>query len=206
MRSTRALFASIGVSVSLVAAAALSLFTVSAVIAFGGWSAGMGESAPPPALVFDGTAPTQPEDGTAWLAAAEPVVLRATARSRPRRAASAPAPAASSTAAGLDVVTRRPVVDHAPARTRTAVRPPAATPPPASAPAPTPKPTTGDAVRRVGEDLSSAAQSTGKTLSDLTAPLGPPISAAVAQVLDLVAAVLQRTTKGLGGVLDKTLP
>ena len=38
MSGTRALFTSIGVSFSLVAAAALSLLAVSAVFAFGGWS------------------------------------------------------------------------------------------------------------------------------------------------------------------------
>jgi hypothetical protein len=58
-------------------------------------------------------------------------------------------------------------------------------------------------VRRLGDDLSSVAQNTGKALSDVTAPLAPPVSSAVQKVLDAVAEVLQRTTNGLGGTLDK---
>ena len=68
MGSTRALFASIGVSVSLVAAAAMSLFTVSVVIAFGGWSAGMGESTMPSALIIDGSAATRTAAETTRMA------------------------------------------------------------------------------------------------------------------------------------------
>jgi len=64
-------------------------------------------------------------------------------------------------------------------------------------------PATGDGVRRVGDDLSSTAHSTGQALADVTAPLSPPVSAAVQKVLDLVAALLRRTTNGLGGTLDK---
>ena len=52
MSGTRALFASIGASVSLVAAAALSLLAVSAVFAFGGWSTPVAESARQSALVL----------------------------------------------------------------------------------------------------------------------------------------------------------
>jgi len=203
MRGTRALFASIGVSVALVAAAALSLFTVSVVIAFGGWSAGMGESSPPTALIFAGTAPAQPRHGKPEPAA-KPVVLRAPARSRPRRAAAVRARTASRTVPVADAVLRRPVSGRAPAPTPPAVRPPAATPAPAAARAPKPK--TGDAVRRVGTDLSSTVESVGKGLSDVTTPLAPPLGSAVAHVVDLVAAVLQHTTDGIGATLDKTLP
>jgi hypothetical protein len=203
MGGTRALFASIGVSVALVAAAALSLFTVSVVIAFGGWSAGMGESAPPTALVFAGGTPTQSGDGKARHAA-KPVVLRAPARSRPRRAASVRARTASRTVRGADAVVRRPVAAQAPAVTPPAVHRPDPAPAPAATRAPTPK--TGDGVRRVGTGLSSTVQSVGKGLADVTTPLAPPVGSAVQHVVDLVAAVLQHTTDGLGATLDKTLP
>jgi hypothetical protein len=205
MRGTRALLASIGVSVALVAAAALSLFTVSVVIAFGGWSAGMGESAPPTALVFAGGAPTQPRDGKARHAA-KPVVLRAPARSRPRRAASVRARTASRTVRGADAVVRRPVAAQAPAVTPPAVHSPDPAPAPAPAATRAPTPKTGDGVRRVGTGLSSTVQSVGKGLSDVTTPLAPPVGSAVQHVVDLVAAVLQHTTDGLGATLDKTLP
>jgi hypothetical protein len=196
MGSTRALFASIGVSVSLIAAAALSLLTVSVLIAFGGWSAGLGESAPPSALVIAGTATTASKNESMRHRAA-PVVLRA----RPQRhAAAAPARGAPKTArvAEARVVPRR-AVTSAPAAA------PVQTPPATTQPAPAPKHTvpTADAVRRLGDDLSSTVQNTGKALNEVTAPLSPPVGAAVQKVLDAVAEVLQRTTNGLGGTLDK---
>jgi hypothetical protein len=73
------------------------------------------------------------------------------------------------------------------------------------APAATRLPHTGDAVRRVGDDLSSAARKTGTTLTKVAEPLGPPVSQAVQDVLDRLAITLKRTTEGLGGTLDKVL-
>jgi hypothetical protein len=202
MGSTRALIASIGVSASLVAAAALSLFTVSVVIAFGGWSAGMGESAPPATLVIAGTATTHSKNASARRSAT-PVVLRARAL-RPQRRAAVARPRVAAKPVRRPAAARavhRPPVTHAPApRPQPAQAPPVATPP---APAPKRAVPTGDGVRRLGDDLSSAAQNTGKALSDVTAPLAPPVSSAVQKVLDVVAEALQRTTNGLGGTLDK---
>src|SRR3954466_3758170 len=83
MDNTRPLFASIGVSVVLVAAAALSLFAVSLVIAFGGWSAGMGESEGPATLVI--AAPTTAKEAPTRRHAA-PIVLRAPAQAPQHRA------------------------------------------------------------------------------------------------------------------------
>jgi hypothetical protein len=198
MGTARALFASIGVSVSLIAAAALSLFAVSVLIAFGGWSAGLGESASPGALVIAGTATTAPKNESKRHRAA-PVVLRARAQRPQRHAAPAPRRVEPRRAHVADarVVPRR-AVTSAPAA-------PVQAPPPATQPAPTPKHTapTADAVRRLGDDLSSTAKNTGKALNDVTAPLSPPVGAAVEKVLDAVAEVLQRTTNGLGGTLDK---
>jgi hypothetical protein len=199
MGSTRALFASLGVSVSLVAAAALSLFTVSVVIAFGGWSAGLGESAPPDALVITTTTASRGESKRHVVA---PVVLRARPQ-RPKRHAAAPpgrvdakpARVAQARVARRPAATSAPVVHPAPVET-----PAAATP---AAPAAKQTPATGDAVRRLGDDLSSTAQNTGKALNEVTAPLSPPVGAAVQKVLDVVAEALQRTTDGLGGTLDK---
>jgi hypothetical protein len=197
MDSTRALFASIGVSVSLVAAAALSLFTVSVVIAFGGWSAGIGESAPTRTLVFGPTEPTHAKQMRAIAQAdSKPVVLKAPAQPRSGR------PAADQSAR----VVANPAEAHAISHPAvpTAVPQPSNPQPIVVAPSvPARKTPTGDGVRRAGEDLSSVAHSTGKALSDVTAPLGPPVSSAVQKVLDLVAELLRRTTNGLGGTLDK---
>ncbi len=196
MGTTRALFASIGVSVSLVAAAALSLFAVSVVIAFGGWSAGLGEVEPPTTLVFAAGTPRADAARSAARVDREPVVLRAPAVQRPGRKAAAP-PAHATASTGEDAR----IISHpsAPPAQHAVADPPVAT----AAPAPAPKAATGDGVRKAGQDLSSAAHSTGKALSAVTAPLGPPVSAAVQKVLDLVAALLQRTTNSLGGTLDK---
>jgi hypothetical protein len=200
MGSTRALFASIGVSVSLVAAAALSLFAVSVVISFGGLSAGMGESAEPATLVLAATATTQSKSASARHSS--PVVLRARAP-RPQRPAAVAHPRVVSKPVRQRAAARavhHPLVTHPPALRPQPVQQPAATPP---APAPKRVVPTGDGVRRLGDDLSSAAQNTGKALSDVTAPLAPPVGSAVQKVLDLVAATLQKTTNGLGGTLDK---
>lgn len=192
MDGTRALFASIGVSVSLVAAAALSLLAVSVVIAFGGWSAGIGESTVPPALIVGEGSAAPTADGAAQMAS-RPVVLHAPARPRPIAAAArraVPGPAAGGGP--------RPDAEGKHVGTNPPPRSPGTTLPTAA-----PKPATGDGVRRLGDELSSTVQSTGDALSTATAPLGPPVSEAVPKVLDLVDAALQRTTNGLGGTLDR---
>jgi hypothetical protein len=197
MDSTRALFASIGVSVSLVAAAALSLFAVSVVIAFGGWSAGLGGSEPTTTLVFGPTASVHAKQMRATATDRKPVVLKAPAPSRPSKPAGEP-PAR---------VVAKPSDAHAISNTAVSTAVPMAQSNPqpiVSSPTPTAHKTpTGDGVRQAGKDLSSVAHQTGKALSDVTAPLAPPVSAAVQKVLDLVAALLQRTTNSLGGTVDK---
>jgi hypothetical protein len=196
MDSTRALFASIGVSVSLVAAAALSLFAVSVVIAFGGWSAGLGGADPTTTLVFGPTGPVAAKQMRATQADRKPVVLKAVAQPRPRKPAGEPAGRVVAKPSDAHAISNTAVptaVPQQPSNPQPIVTPP-------SVPHKTP---TGDGVRRAGEDLSSVAHSTGKALSDVTAPLAPPVSAAVQRVLDLVAVLLQRTTNGLGGTVDK---
>jgi hypothetical protein len=197
MGTTRALFASIGVSVSLVAAAALSLFTVSVVIAFGGWSAGLGESAPATALVFGPSAGARTTDVKASKGMPA-VVLPAAQRSASRPATASP-PAQAAATPGASAQAR--VISHS--VITAAPTPMVSDNPPMAVPTAAPKPATGDGVRRVGTDLSSTAHTTGKALADVIAPLGPPISAAVQKVLDVVGALLRRATDSLAGSLDK---
>ena len=83
MRTTRALFASIGASATLVAAAAVMLFVVSAVLALDGASGTLRASAAP-ALVLEVTAASNPGISSSRRLAASPVVLRAPTRPRPR--------------------------------------------------------------------------------------------------------------------------
>ena len=61
-------------------------------------------------------------------------------------------------------------------------------------------------MRKVGESLSSTVQNTGNALAEVTQPLAPPVSAAVQQVLNVVAEIVRRTTGGLSGTLDTLLP
>jgi len=200
MSGTRALFASIGASVLLVAAAALSLLAVSAVFAFGGWSDPVAESGQQTALVFA-------VDGAGRQNAKQnPLVLppRPTSRAASRPAVAAtPAPQGRARAAEQAAITpatnRRPKASFTP-------------PPPVDAEAATPKTpvappkAAGDGVRSAGEGLSGTVQSTGDALAQLTDPLLPPVTAATQKVLNLVADVLRRTTDGLGNTVDRVLP
>jgi hypothetical protein len=201
MRATRALFASLGASATLVAAAAVMLFVVSAVLALDGASGTLRASAAP-ALVLEVTAASNPGISSSRRAAASPVVLRAPVRPRARRrrpasrTRSEPAFAAAPDVRGLvQPIVRRP--------TAVVVAPRPITQPSATTGLPLPR--TEDAVRRVDEDLSSAARKTGTGLADVAAPLGPPVSQAVQDVLDRQAITLKRTTDGVGGALGNVL-
>ncbi len=198
MSGTRALFASIGASVSLVAAAALSLLAVSAVFAFGGWSDPVAQSASQTALILaDG------RDGPSRVAERKAYVLPRRAPGLVSRPTAHPAtrqqPTAS--AAGQAGITQS-----------VKSRPPKASlsTPPASSPetqtvtpqAPAPKKSAGDGVRTAGEDLSGKVQNTGDALARITDPLLPPVTAAAQKVLNVVAELLRRTTNGLGSTVD----
>ena len=204
MGDTKALFASLGAGITLVAAAALALLTISAVFAFGGWSNPVSEAVTKPALVFDQVNPSD-RDGSRILARSRDrrIVARAPRPARAERRT--PRPAATRTRARATgpaaTSVSAPGSGSAPALELPVERRPAA--PPVAAP---PAPKTGDQVRKVGDSLSTAVQSTGTALADATQPLAPPVSAAVQQVLNIVADVVRRTTDGLGNTLDALLP
>jgi len=205
MAGTRALFASIGASVALIAAAAMSLLAVSAVFAFGGWSDSPSESAKKPALVFAGAAPTQRGAGGAGAharRAASPIVVPAPARGTKSAASRSRAQAQRKVRPSKRVVTTRPAgaATSTPGLSPPVVRPASPSPPAAA------KKRTGDGVRKVGDGLSATVQGTGAALSDVTEPLAPPVSSAVQKVVDAVATILSNTTNGLADVLDKLLP
>ncbi|HVF79372.1 MAG TPA: hypothetical protein VNA28_13835 [Solirubrobacteraceae bacterium] len=203
MAGTRALFASIGASVALVAAAALSLLAVSAVFAFGGWSNSASPALTQPNLVFAAADAQQPGARELALpAGSRPIVAPSADRRAERRETRA-----DTGAAGTD---RQPKAIPG----NVVVGPPAAAPirsapttrPPVSAPPRTPVTKTGDHVRKVGDSLSSTVKDTASALSNATAPLAPPVSAAVQQVLNLVAEAVRQAAAGLGTTLDRLLP
>ena len=197
MSGTRALFASIGASVSLVAAAALSLLAVSAVFAFGGWSDPVAQSASQTALILaDGGA------GPSRVTERKAFVLPRRAQAPVSREVARPAARPPSAQAGITQSERS--------------RPPKAsiTPPPVTAPEthpvtpqapPAPKKSAGDGVRTAGEDLSGKVQSTSDALAQLTDPLLPPVTAATRELLNAVAEMLRRSTSGLGTTVDGLL-
>lgn len=202
MSGTRALFASIGASVSLVVAAALSLLAVSAVFAFGGWSTPVAESARQSALVLTTDATPKRTAGV------KPVKLPAPMHSsREARAATRASAAKPSARAATALVTNRS------ARTRGSVA--GVTSPDLSLPqtsdakplSPAPaKKAAGDGVRTAGDDLSSTVQNAGNALTQVTDELLPPVTKTVQTVVNIVAALLRRTTDGLGSVVDGALP
>lgn len=201
MTATRALFTSIGAGAALVAAAALSLLTISAVFAFGGWSDSVSQSATKPALVFAG-ANGDPEAARTVAAANTPSIVAPAPRTRPEPR---PAPAASDSNRARAAAPAATSVSAPGSATAPVLDPPVVRRPPNPAPAPTTE-KSGDHVRKVGDSLSSTVHNAGDALSQATQPLAPPVSAAVQQVLNVVAEIVRRTTDGVGGTLDTLLP
>jgi hypothetical protein len=187
MGGARALFASLGASLSFVAGAALSLLAVTFVVAYHVSHVGIQKAPAQSVFVSEWTPPAPGE------------------RSRP----SAPKAAARAS--------RRRVDPHAvlAAAVGSRMRPPPAAPdvgdmgPVAPPPAPTSaelEPAAGDGVREVGAALSATVQGTAGATDAAYAPLGPPVAEAVQKVLDLVTALLQGTTTAIGGALDAARP
>jgi hypothetical protein len=199
MGGARALIASLGASISLVAGAALSLLVISFVFAYDGFTGGVDSSPTASALVIGRTSSTGSPSLGATSHAAAAVVIRQAAAVRPARGTTKPAvpvrrdsgggspaqPAFTPRVTGID-----PII-HQSAPTK----------------APAPKPQTGDGVRDLGDAVSATVQDTGAAAGKATAPLlGPPVSKAVQQVLDLVTALLKGATDSLAGTLDKAVP
>jgi len=204
MSGTRALFTSIGASVLLVGAAALSLLAVSAVFAFGGWSDPVAESSRQTALVLVGA------DGRTRAAGQEALVLPRRANSRPARGSgrsTAPSQAGISRggrSGGASAGSRPPKASF-PTPPVSTSEPQTVTPQASSNPSAPKRTAAGDGVRSAGEDLSGGVQNTADALAKITDPLLPPVSAATQKVLNLVAELLHRSTDGLGGAVDGLL-
>jgi hypothetical protein len=200
MGGARGLFASLGASISFVAGAALSLLAVTCVFA-NHVSTGVPQG-PQPGAVF--VEERSPAPSGAPAPGANAVVVRA---------AAAPASASKHAAS----VGRRRSESHAmrvePAvsqmRQPTAVADVTDLGPVATPPAPTPseaRPTTGDGVREVGDALSATVQGTAGATDAVSAPLGPPVSQAVQNALDIVTSLLHGATATVGHAVDATLP
>lgn len=184
MSGTRSLFASIGASLSLVAAAALSLLAVSAVFAFGGWSDPVAEAGRQQTLII---ADANPSPGQ------KPLVLAARERPRPTPTAARPsAPPQPTPQAGI-------------ARSASPPREPVLPPPSPVIPEPQPPVVSDPVGPSAGEGLGGKVQSTGGALAQITDPLLPPVSAATQQVFDAVDELLRRSAEGVGTTVDGVL-
>jgi hypothetical protein len=201
MSQTRALFASIGASVSLVVAAALSLLAVSAVFAFGGWSDPVVGSVKQTAI----TLPVGGATGTGHEAA---VVLPAR-KARPVHHAAAPRPRrhaqpkreAPVVAVPQPAVTSRPAPVVLPPQViagTEAVAPPA--------PVAAPRKSVGDRVRTAGDDITSTVDDVGTAVANVTQPLLPPVSSAVQKLTNIIVTLLRRAGDDVGGLLNRLLP
>jgi len=207
MAGTRGILASIGASAALVAAVALSLLAVSAALTFTELGEGIEGPAQGVALVF--AASSQADAAGSRETVGETLLLDAP--SAPARPASRPAgDGAARARSDVREMPARPLTlgpttpnspppDLDPSNPITAPPPPRA---PATPAAVKPAPRTADALRRVGEGLSSGAQSAAAAVEQIAALLAPAVSRAVQDVLDIAAALLRRTTSGLGGTLD----
>jgi hypothetical protein len=212
MRTAGALIASIGASVMLVAAVTVSLLTVSAVFALGGFE-GSRDASSADEIVLDLERRSGSPQQSAALSkqAAVAVVDR---RPAPR-AARARQPARHRDTVRSDAVQSAASTASAPDETSsaaalgegTAGQAPVAEQRPVAPAAPSQRaPRLGDGVRQLGDGVSASVRQTGTKLADATAPLGQPVSATVEQLLTVVAAVIQGTTGVLGGLLGAQQP
>lgn len=212
MRSTRALIASLGASISLVAAATLLLLTVSAIVALEGWP-GLAQADDPPPLVVGDRELADAGRRSTTDAGAGPVVMRAT---EPARAAGDPAPrprpsaVRESEAPSSRPAPREPRPEPALSRPPPTRAPePEAEPPAARTPEPEPQPPrrrTGDPVRELGDGLSGALQDRGKALKDLAAPISPEAGKTLEDLANFLAGIALKTSALLGAMLDGAVP
>lgn len=208
MGGTRAVIASLGASISIVACAALGLFAVSVLFALPGIAGSLNGSVSSQALVVATRASSADAKRAVQSATAKPLVVTApkvAVAPRPRRAA--PARHGSSGVRSTSGASRatRPAATSSSVPTIAAVtQPPAVSPPAATVRR------AGDGVRALGDTLTGTVQRTGNALGAATKLLGPPVSNAVQTVLNravqAVNDLLKRTTGGLAGVLDATKP
>jgi hypothetical protein len=200
MGGARALIASVGASVSLVASAALSLLVFSLVVAYDGFTGAVDSPVASTALLRESQPATgAPGRRTKAREAATQVLVRPTPRGRTvARAASRPAAAGRHGTVAAPPSFNPSIRDLSPAEPAPAQAAPA--------PAPAPEPATGDAIRDVGDVVTATVKGTGQAAGAAAPLLGPPVSQAVQDVLDLLTSVLQGATGALGSVLDGTPP
>jgi hypothetical protein len=179
----------------MVAAAALSLLVVTLVFAFDGFTGAAEEPAVRAAFLIEAQSGSEGEVSKPRTQA--PVVIR-----EPSASASKPVSVTEKPTFEREQVRAANGEPSAPTfepRVRD-IGPVTTTPTPADDPGPA----AGDGVREVGDAVTSTLTGTGEAAGEATLPLGPPVSQAVQDVLDVVIGLLEGATSGLAGVLDRT--
>ncbi|MGI8730995.1 MAG: hypothetical protein ACR2LK_13615 [Solirubrobacteraceae bacterium] len=189
MGGTRAVIASLGASMSLVAGAALSLLAASFIFAYDGIVGSVESSSARASLRVDAADPQGGANGASATASATPTLV-----------VESPGPVAKT-------VPEKTVREQTlPARPTPPVTGASERPAPSAA-APQPKPQAPVRIpkRKAGDGAADGVRGTGDKLGAATAPLSPPVSQAVEKVLDVTATVVEEAVNGLAGVLDATL-
>ncbi|MEY2516949.1 MAG: hypothetical protein QOJ89_4307 [bacterium] len=200
MGGARALIASLGASISLVAGAALALLFVSFLFAYDGLGGSIDEPATHAALLVNGGSPVTPRPAGGDSRNVAAVVIRTPAAAPARDVVRRPQRPDSVRESSAGVETRpAPATSSVP--DLGAVSNSTATSAPSGS-----RPAVGDGVRDLGDSVSATVGETGEAAGDATAPLGPPVSQAVQDVLNIVQSLLKGATDGLSGTLDNTLP
>jgi hypothetical protein len=199
MRDARALLASIGTSALVISAAAASLLSISFVFAIGGFD-GDASAGSAQALVLNEPSHAESGGGTDAARTVPVVVAPRAPAQRSERSAASSARVARAGSGKATKISSSATGDQNTSQLSSG-GPTAGDPSTSSAPQPSAKPNLGDNVKQLGNDLSTKVQETGSSLAQATAPLGPPVSAAVQQVLNVVATLLQQTTNLLGNAL-----
>jgi hypothetical protein len=194
MGGARALIASLGASISMVAAAALSLLVVTLVFAIDGFTGAGQEPTARAAFVIK----AQPRPETEVQERRNPALVVSR---------SAPVPETRSAPVQESALPREPEQTDAIEAGQPSFDPrvrdigPGTSTPAGTTDDSSPAP--GDGVREVGEAVTSTLSGTGAAASE-GLPLGPPVTEAVQDVLDVVIGLLEGATSGLAGTLDRT--
>lgn len=180
MGDARALIASLGASVSLVAGAALSLLVVSFVFAYDGLVGDLDDSSSQTALNLKALSPPTPATPGSARRSAAPVVM--TRRAPSVAAGDVRRPAREQSERGSRVRTRRAQLAPAAADPNTITAPPVAPRPVRSTP--------GDSASDLGATVGGTVRDTGEAAGQVTAPVGPGVTQAVDDLLDRVGSLL----------------
>lgn len=201
MRASRALFASLGASLSLVLAGSLALATISTVVAFQGW----------PGVASGKRAAAEPQLRVAAVGRAsttQAVALRVPHRARPTQPRRRPTSAAARTTLRTParrIATRATGTTATQAHTGAA---PAAMAMSAGAATTTRKPPkrvsvpSAEPVREIGNNLGGAVAGAGKGLGDAVANISPELGNVVKDVTGGLGTTVAGATQLVADVVD----